>query len=87
MVGQANRNGHLYYRHAARTACVRQGTKAWVRSSHLEDVIMKHLFECFGNPAGFERAIEEATPNLEKVKRLREQQLRLTESLTKVKAE
>jgi hypothetical protein len=44
---------------------------------------MKHLFDCFGNAPALERAIEAATPNLNKVKSLQERQTRLQEQLAK----
>ncbi len=84
MFGQTNPNGHRYYRHAHTKrvkAC--NCPKAWVRAEDLEDAIIRHLFECFGNPQAVKKAIEEATPNLDQVHQQREQVARLEVALAK----
>ncbi len=86
MSGQTNHNGHRYYRHPARTKCVRSGVKAWVNADSLEAVVMRHLFDCFGNAKAVQRAIEEATPNKAKVNTLLEIRQRLEGTLAKFRA-
>lgn len=68
--GQTNHNGHRYYRHAhtkreRKCPCL---NKTWVIADELENIVMLHLFECFGNPKAVERAIEKAIPSLEQIK-------------------
>jgi site-specific DNA recombinase len=64
-------DGLSSYRHldAKRTAaCPGPKIKSWVRADVLEDMVMRTLFETFGNPVAVQRAIEAATPNNEKVR-------------------
>ncbi len=84
MFGQANREGRLYYRHLKHSEC--PCPTAWIRADQLEEVVIRHLFECFGNPVAIQKAIEEATPNREKVIEYRERQRQLEEMLAKNKA-
>jgi site-specific DNA recombinase len=58
-------NGYLYYRHLSKKApCPFKGN---VRADAIENVVIRHLFECFGNPKAVQRAIEAATPNRAKI--------------------
>ncbi|MFZ0033388.1 MAG: recombinase family protein [Sedimentisphaerales bacterium] len=87
MFGQTNHNGHRYYRHAhtkRERECNQQ--KTWVNAEELEDIVMRHLFECFGNPKAVERAIEKAIPNLEKVREYQKQLEHIEEELKKIKS-
>jgi len=69
MFGQTNQNGHRYYRHAhTKRDRVCNHPKTWVGAEELEDIVMRHLFDCFGSPLALQRAIEKATPNLNKLK-------------------
>src|SRR5579863_6362223 len=62
------KKGFRYYRHAnGCTNCL----GGIVRADDLEERVIPHLFETFGNPAALKRAIEEATPNREKVEEIR----------------
>jgi hypothetical protein len=47
--------------------------------------VIRHLFQCFGNPQAVERAIEEATPNLEKIKEFVQRRNRIETELEKNK--
>ena len=70
MFGQTNKNGHQYYRHshAARDRqCPGAQIKSWIPAAEIEDTAMRHLFETFGNPSAVQRAMEDATPNNERV--------------------
>lgn len=70
MFGQTNHNGFRYYRHihAERDRkCLGAKTKSWIPAAEIEDNAMRHLFEVFGNPSAVRRAMEEATPNSEKI--------------------
>jgi site-specific DNA recombinase len=73
-------NGSRYYYHLG-NRCLRGG----VRADQLEAVVVRHLFETFGNAAAVERAIKEATPDLDKVKEEQKRLERLTAELTKVR--
>jgi len=69
MFGQMNQNGHRYYRHAHTNRgrnCTCQ-PRPWVRADQLEESVLSRLYEWFGNPTAIRRAIEDATPNREKV--------------------
>jgi hypothetical protein len=68
MNGQ-EKKGFRYYRHANGCPNCLGGI---VRADDLEDRVIPHLFETFGNPAALKRAIEEATPNREKVEETRQ---------------
>jgi site-specific DNA recombinase len=79
MTGQPNPGQRMYYRHAGRgrlNDCPIH-PRPWVRRDELEDIVVRHLFETFGNPKAVARAIEEATPNQERVNEVREQMKRL----------
>lgn len=69
MTGQANHNKVLYYRHRTRARYCNCDVKPrpYVRADQLEDAVVRHLHDTFGNPQGIERAIEEATPNKDKI--------------------
>ncbi|OHB54786.1 MAG: hypothetical protein A2Y12_03990 [Planctomycetes bacterium GWF2_42_9] len=72
MFGQRNHNGHQYYRHAHTKRTRKcESFKTFVRADVLEDMVMRHLFECFGNPRAVQKAIETATPNLQKLEEYR----------------
>lgn len=45
---------------------------------------MRHMFEAFGNPSAVQRAIEEATPNRDKIQEAAKRLERITEELTKL---
>jgi DNA invertase Pin-like site-specific DNA recombinase len=64
--GQTNHGERRYYRHA-HTKRVRkcESSKGWVPADDLEDAVLRHLFNTFGNPVAFERAVERAMPNLD----------------------
>jgi len=69
--GQTNRSGIRYYRHAhAKRERPCPGPHAWARADELEDAVLRHLFNAFGNPAAVEAAIEAAIPDLDKVREL-----------------
>lgn len=88
MFGQVNHQGHRYYRHARKDRVKECGyPKIWVRADQLEEVVFRHLFGAFGNPAAVQRAIERATPNAEKVEQARKRLNWITGELEKIKAE
>ncbi len=85
MFGQTNHNGHRYYRHAhSRRVRECQCPKAWVAAEILEGVVMRRLFECFGNPKAVQQAIELATPDLERITADRQRQVTILDSLQKI---
>ena len=51
LFGQTNKGGRRYYRHAhakRERPCLKQ--KSWVGAEDIEDAVMRHLFDLFGNP-------------------------------------
>lgn len=84
MFGQTNHQTHRYYRHA-HTYRVRPCNchKSWVDANTIEENVIRHLVECFGNRKAVERAIEAATPNLDKIKSLNERRERLLKNQAK----
>jgi hypothetical protein len=88
MNGQTNERNRRYYRHGMRNGA-RECTcrpRPWVRADELEVVVMHHLFECFGNPVAVQRAIDAATPNLEKMRQYREDRARCEAGLGRTNA-
>jgi len=81
MSGQVAK-GQRYYRHAPGCENCLGG---FVRADDLEDVVIRHLFECFGNPKAVEKAIEEATPNRDTIKEYQQRQERIADGLAKLK--
>jgi Site-specific recombinases, DNA invertase Pin homologs len=70
MMGQTNQNTKRYYRHAHTErdrVCNGAPRKGWIPADAIEDNVMRHLFETFGNPVAVQRAIEEATPNSDRI--------------------
>lgn len=89
MMGQTNHSPRKkqkqYYRHArGRRAKPCDCEKTWVDAITIEENVMRQLFDIFGNPQAVEKAIDEATPNRERLKELYEQQTRLEASLAKI---
>ncbi len=87
MTGQANSRGTLYYRHRTRSRhCECEVVpKPYVRADQLEDAVILHLFDTFGNPKAVERAIEEATPNLKRREECLKKIQRLNSELAGIK--
>lgn len=83
---QTNHQQTQYYRHSRlpRARDCDLDPRPWVRADELEDAVIRLLFDTFGNPAAVERAMEEAVPNLEKIKEFRERHDRLNDELAKV---
>jgi site-specific DNA recombinase len=76
LTGQTDQRNHRYYRH--HHMCEDSNRpRSWVEADALERVIMETLFDVFGNPAKVQQAIDEATPNKEKLEQARHQQQRL----------
>ncbi|MHC1763751.1 MAG: recombinase family protein [Verrucomicrobiia bacterium] len=89
MFGQTNHNERRYYRHAHTERdrpCERPGAKAWIPADDLEDAVMRHLFDAFGNPAAVAKAIADATPNDEQIREAIARRERVTQELKKQKA-
>lgn len=89
MCGQTNRQEHQYYRHLhteRERVCTGPAGKSWVPARQLETMVMRQLFEACGNPRAVQRAIEEATPNLERLKELRAREQRIKGSLARCNA-
>lgn len=90
LTGTPNTYGTLYYRHPKPTARVRACSgpipNAHIAAADIEGVVIRHLFECFGNPVAVAKAVEAAIPNREEVAEMREQCSRIVDALKKVEA-
>lgn len=88
MFGQINSEGKKYYRHISATKRDKKCTnpKTWIPAEEIEDLVMRHLFECFGNPSAVQKAIEEATPNLEKIREYQNRISAIDSTLNKIQA-
>jgi DNA invertase Pin-like site-specific DNA recombinase len=84
LTGQVSTGGTRYYRHAM-TACTHPGPKMWVPADEIEFAVFADLFQCFGNAAAVQRAVEAATPDLTQAVDLRHKGTRLEAELNKVK--
>tara|TARA_R110001592_G_scaffold8400_4_gene46009 strand:+ start:3478 stop:4626 length:1149 start_codon:yes stop_codon:yes gene_type:complete len=87
LTGQANYRQVLYYRHRtkARHCNCEVTPRPYVRADQLEDAVILHLFDTFGNPKAVERAIEEATPDLKRQKECLKKIQRLNSDLAGIK--
>jgi hypothetical protein len=58
-----------YYRHHPKNykEC---GNISYVRSDHIENAVLVHLFQMFGNVSGLAKAMEQAIPNVEERRQL-----------------
>jgi hypothetical protein len=89
MFGQTNHGARRYYRHAhvkRKKVCNGAKAKMWISAEQLEENVITRLFECFGNPEAVKKAIEEATPNHEKIVELRRRQEAIEKALGKIKS-
>ena len=89
MFGQTTHGGQRYYRHSNAEhdrTCPGPTTKAWIRADEVEDLVMRHLFETFGNPTAVQHAIEAATPKDDRIKQALERQEKISGELGKVKS-
>jgi len=77
-----------YYRHLSEKRvgkCSRPVKARNVNVQHIEEVVMGHLFECFGNPQRVQKAIQDATPNMEEVEKEYKRLDRIESELVKIK--
>jgi len=85
MFGQTNHNGHQYYRHAHERRMRKcNTTKTWIPEEVISDLVMKYLFDMFGNPAAIQKAVEKAMPDLQKIKQYQKRVGRIGDELKKV---
>ena len=78
LTGQTS-EGVRYYRHIGKN-CL----KGFVRADDLEEVVIRHLFEMFGNPQAVQKAIEEAMPEQGHADELRSREEHLIGELGKI---
>src|SRR5215510_16526709 len=64
--------------------CPGPETKSWVSAAEIEDAAMRHMFETFGNPTAVRRAMEEATPNNERIQEALKRLEFVTTELSKI---
>jgi len=84
MFGQTNHGDRRYYRHAhtkRKTPC--GVDKGWARADVLEDAVLRHLFEAFGNPRAVEQAFERAMPDLDAARQVQERVADLEDKIVK----
>lgn len=67
MFGQTNSSKHYRHAHTVRARQCDIEPRPWVRADDIEDAVMRHLFEMFGNPDAVARALERAVPNRAKI--------------------
>jgi len=87
MFGQTNarEDKRRYYRHChASRSKPCPGPKTWLRADEIEELVMLQLFNVFGNADAVKKAVEDAIPNKEQVKRDRERIERIDEELKKI---
>lgn len=63
--GQTNKNGKRYYRHY-RNRKKECSIKNWIPANLIESAVFLHLFNMFGDVDRIQKAIEKATPDLNK---------------------
>jgi len=88
--GQAYRKT-LCYRHTGKEHGKREcpnhaKRKAYVREAELEDTVMRHLFETFGNPVAVQRAMETLMPKNSKIQEAVKEKEFIEKELAKVEA-
>jgi site-specific DNA recombinase len=83
---QMNHSGVRCYRHAHHRYALPHGPTGLVKADVLEENVMRHLFETFGNPKAVQAAIKAATPNQDKVQALRAEMQRVEKQLKEIKA-
>jgi site-specific DNA recombinase len=88
LFGQTNHTGHRYYRHSRKDGALNcaYDPRPWVRADELEKEVIESLFYTFGNPAAVQKAIEEATPDLSKIRVLQEEVADIDKRLEKLAA-
>lgn len=80
--------GRLYYRHHSREGAGQCPItpKPYVRGDHLEDAVLRLILDFYGNPVAVRKAIEDATPNLDKLKECQERIGRIEKELAQIAA-
>jgi DNA invertase Pin-like site-specific DNA recombinase len=82
--GQADvRSGKRYYRHP-RYRVEGCALKKWVPASLMENSVLIHLLQTFGDVERLQRAVERATPDMAKIEKLADEQNSLSKELKKV---
>lgn len=82
LLGQWNRYGLLYYRHRKHDCPIRP--RPFVRADELDKDVSEQVFGMFANPVAVRRAVEDAIPNKEELKKAKQQVSRLEKELEKV---
>ncbi len=59
------KGGHIYYRHSDRdgAAKCKVRPRPYVRADELDNAVLRHILDFYGNPKAIQKAIEDATPN------------------------
>lgn len=81
------KDGVRYYRHSTGKrlrGC--EEKRKWIRAEHIEDAVIRHLFEMFGNPVAVRNALDAANPNMDDVEQARERLERIGKELEKTKS-
>ncbi len=87
MGGETNPRGKRYYRHDSRngSASCPLPFRPWVPADLLEEKILEHLADLWGNPAAVEKAMADAEPNKAEAEKARKRLGRIDADLEKVK--
>ena len=91
LFGETTRSGYTYYRHSSKQHsnkcaqnCDRPDKANNVKGDVIEQMVLTHLFDMFGNPLHVQRAIEKATPNMEKIETDRRRLIQVEAMLQKI---
>jgi DNA invertase Pin-like site-specific DNA recombinase len=79
--------GIVYYRHTRPRRikdCRCPDPNAAVRADDVEEAVLMHLFDLFGNPSAVQRAVEKAVPDLDKVEDARQRLIDLEAELKRI---
>jgi len=81
MFGQTNHGKHRYYRHP-RGRVNKCNPNLWIPALELEDAIIVNLFAMFGDVVRLEKAVEEATPDTNRMDELGLRSVELGKTIT-----
>ena len=88
LFGQTSLGKFRYYRHnpskTQKRKCNRPEHNNTIRANDIEDIVVRHLFEMFGNPAKVQKAIEATIPNRQKLELDKKRSERIDTELKKI---
>ncbi len=81
--GQCNHNTKLYYRHP-RHRKVDCKLHKWIPTELIDNSVLIHLIQTFGDVERLQKAVERATPDMTKIEKLNEEKSRLRKEIQTV---